>query len=90
MKKDILVFWTAALGTTLGLCAILFPYAAVPAATLSKAQTPQPMENMADLDLGKDYGTVSVTDLVGYYLENPPAPKSAAAQAEAPHRFGGC
>ena len=45
---------------------------------------------MADLDLGKDYGTVSVTDLVGYYIENPPAPKSASAQAEAPHRFGGC
>lgn len=90
MKKDILVFWAAALGMTLGLSAILFPYAAVPAETLSRAKMPQPMESMADIDLGKDYGIVSVTDLVGYYIENPPAPKSASAQAEAPHRFGGC
>lgn len=90
MKKEILMFWAAALGTTLGLCAILFPYAAVPATTLSRAQSPQPMEAMADLDLGKDYGTVSVTDLVDYYIANPPAPKSAVLQNEAPHGFGGC
>lgn len=90
MKKEILVFWAVSLGMALGLCAVLFPYATVPAATLSTARTPQPMETMADLNLGEAYGTVSVTDLVGYYITTPPASGTAAARDEAPHGFGGC
>lgn len=90
MKKEVLAFWAVSLGIALGLCATLYPYAAVPAATLSRARTPLPVEAMADLDLGEAYGTVSVSDLVNYYLANPPASRSAAAQDEAPHGFGGC
>lgn len=90
MKKELLVFWVAALGIALGLSAALFPYTAVPARTLAAAHTPQPMENMSDLNLGKAYGTVSVADLVGYYIAHPPAPKAATAQDEGHHGFGGC
>ena len=91
MKKEILVFWAVSLGMALGLCAVLFPYATVPAATLSTARTPQPMETMADINLPSPFGTVSVADLVGYYIEHPPAAKSVSAGADGgAHHFGGC
>ncbi|MBZ0093142.1 MAG: hypothetical protein ACYC2R_00880 [Burkholderiales bacterium] len=90
MKKDILIFWIAALSIVFGLSAILYRHAAVPTAELAKSKTPQPMESMPDIDLGSPYGTVSVTDLVGYYIEHPPAPKGTAAVDSGEHRFGGC
>lgn len=90
MKREIVIFWVAALGIALGLLVFLYRYAAVPAETLANARVPQPMESMADLNLGKPYGTVSVSDLVGYYIEHPPAPKDGAAPEQSAHGFGGC
>jgi hypothetical protein len=90
MKKEILIFWVAALAIGLGLSALLYRYAAVAPGVLAQAQIPQPMENMQDVNLGSPYGTVSVTDLVGYYIEHPPAPKGTTAADDGQHRFGGC
>lgn len=90
MKKEILIFWLTALALAFGLSALLFHYAALTPGALVKARTPQPMESMPDINLGNAYGTVSVTDLVGYYIEHPPAPKGAAAADDSGHRFGGC
>lgn len=89
MKKEILIFWLVTLAIGFGLMALLYRYAAVTPDALAKSRTPQPIESMQDIDLGDAYGTVSVTDLVGYYIENPPAPKGAAAD-EVQQRFGGC
>ncbi len=90
MKKEILIFWLVALAIGFGLSALLYRYAAVAPGVLAKSRTPQPMESMQDVNLGGAYGTVSVADLVGYYIEHPPAPKGAAAADDGRHQFGGC
>lgn len=90
MKKEILIFWLVALAIGFGLSALLYRYAAVAPGVLTNSRIPQPMESMQDVNLGSAYGTVSVTDLVGYYIEHPPAPKGTAAADDGEHRFGGC
>lgn len=91
MKKELVAFWIGALAVTLGLSAALFRYAAVSPEVLARSRTPQPMESMPDVNLGNPYGTVSVTDLVGYYIDHPPAPKGAAqADDGGGHHFRGC
>ncbi len=90
MKKEILIFWLMALAATLGLSAFMFHYAAVAPGMLTNSRIPQPMESLQDVNLGANYGTVSVTDLVGYYIEHPPAPKGATAADDSEHKFGGC
>ncbi|HUW36937.1 MAG TPA: hypothetical protein VMV91_06360 [Rhodocyclaceae bacterium] len=91
MKKELVIFWLAALAVFLGLSAALYPYAAVPAETLARSRLPQPMAGMADIDLPQPYGTVSVTDLVGYYLEHPPAANVGSAGGDGGgQHFGGC
>lgn len=91
MKKDLVIFWVATLAVVAGLFAVLFPYAAVPAETLARTHTAQPMETMADINLPSPFGTVSVADLVGYYIEHPPAAKDVSAGADGGgHHFGGC
>ena len=39
MRKDLVLFWIFALGVALGLMALLFPFAAVPAATVARARS---------------------------------------------------
>ncbi len=90
MSKALVIFWAGALAVTLALFALLFPYAAVPEQTLASSRVPQPMERMGAIDLGGAYGTVSVADLVGYYVEHPPAPRAAAGLEDGGHHFGGC
>lgn len=91
MSRELVMFWTGALALALGVSAALFHYAAVPDETLARSRVPQPMEKMGTIDLGGAYGTVSVADLVGYYVEHPPAPRAAAAgNDEGGHHFGGC
>lgn len=90
MKKELVIFWVGAIAVVLVLFAALFPYAAVPEQTLAGSRVPQPMERMGAIDLGGPYGTVSVADLVGYYVEHPPAPRAAGASEDAGHHFGGC
>ena len=43
---------------------------------------------MGAVDLG-DFGTVSVLDLVSYYMENPPAPETPGTKKKKV-RFQGC
>ncbi|MES2364881.1 MAG: hypothetical protein V4563_03230 [Pseudomonadota bacterium] len=90
MKKEIMIFWLMTLVVAFGLSTLLFRYAAVAPDVLAKSRIPQPMESLQDVNLGNNYGTVSVTDLVGYYIEHPPASKGSAATDDSQHKFGGC
>jgi len=92
MNRESLVFCTVALAVALGVCALGFRWAALPAATIEAGRHPAPAETLPDVDLGGGFGKVPVIDLVGYYLENPPAPANAASGAVVPaaRRFGGC
>lgn len=90
MKPQLVVFWIGTLSAALALSVFLFHYAAIPEKTLESARTPQPAERLGSLDLGAPYGTVSVMDVVGYYVEHPPAAKAPGAPDSGASHFGGC
>jgi len=91
MNRESLVFCVAALAVALGVCALGFRLAALPRATIEAATRPAPAESLPDVDVGGGFGRVPVIDLVGYYIENPPAPAGAGGDAPpAVRRFGGC
>lgn len=89
--KQTLLFCTGSLALSLGLAAVLYPYASVSEDTLARARAPQPAEEMQDIDLGKDFGVTPVLELMGYYIDNPPPERSQGVE-QAPRRqqFGGC
>ena len=92
--SQIWLFCSGSLAVSLGLAAVIYPYAVVDGETLEMAQTPQPMEALPDVDVGPDFGLLPVTELMGYFIENPPQvlnkpPKDGASAPERQH-FGGC
>lgn len=90
MKRQLVVFWVGALGAALALSAVLFHYAAVPEKAVESAEIPQSPERMGSIDLGAPYGTVSVADIVGYYVEHPPAARASGDADSGTSHFGGC
>lgn len=88
--KQILLYCVVCLGVTLAVLAVMFRYAAVSPQFLVSARTPQPMESFQPINLGGIYGTVSMTDLVGNYLQHPPKAAAPGAAVAAPVRVGGC
>lgn len=92
MNRESLIFCVAALVVALAVCAAGFRLAALPRDVVDAAKRPAAPETLPDVDLGGGFGRVSVIDLIGYYIENPPATPSAAGGDAAPaaRRFGGC
>jgi hypothetical protein len=86
--KQILLFCASSLLVTLVALTFLFQNAALTPAAVTRATTAQPMENFKPVDLGAPYGSVSMTDLVGNYLEHPP--QAPAGPAGEPAHIGGC
>jgi len=82
-------FCIFALAGTVGVCAALFPHASLSPAEAEAARTPMPMEEFDLIDLGGDYGPLTVFELVGYYLDNPPPPETVTTVSRKKH-FGGC
>lgn len=70
-------------------CSVGFSLAALPPERLQAAKTPAAPEALPDVEI-PGFGKVSVLELMGYYIDNPPAPAGAAASTPAVHRFGGC
>lgn len=87
-----LVFCVASLFFTLGLCFVLYPYATLSSEEMTNLTTPKPMEDFDEaIDLGDDYGALTMIDLMGYYLDNPPAETIVGGPVAAPKlQFGGC
>ena len=69
---------------------VLFEHAALTPQAQARADTPRSMEAFKPMDLGVPYGTVSMTDLVGHYLEHPPKAAAAGAVSQQPSHIGGC
>ncbi|MDA8384264.1 MAG: hypothetical protein M0037_14640 [Betaproteobacteria bacterium] len=89
-SKQIILYCVVCLGVTLAALTVMFRYAAVSPRAMARAHIPQPMESFPPLTLGGAYGTVSMVDLVGYYLQHPPAAAASGVPAAAPVRIGGC
>ncbi|MCZ7653599.1 MAG: hypothetical protein M5R42_03910 [Rhodocyclaceae bacterium] len=63
----------------------------MPRPTVEPAKKPAAPESLPDIDIGGGFGKVSVIELVGFYIENPPRRRvPAATPAPAVKRFGGC
>ncbi|WP_127474993.1 hypothetical protein [Sulfurivermis fontis] len=88
-NTQILLFCGVSLALTLGAAAVLFPYAAMSDEQRARLDTPQPAETLGAIDLGGYFGSVPVTDLVHYYVTNPPHGGTAPTAVKA-DRFGGC
>ena len=83
----IIIFCILSLVGSIGLSYALYPHASSPKVGESKAA--KAMEDFVeDIDLGEDFGPMSVIDLMGYYLENPPTPSNSPAVPK--RQFGGC
>ncbi len=82
-------FCALCLLAAVALSAVLFPYSAMTREQVMSAQEPLPMEDFDLVDLGEDYGELSVFDLIGYYIDNPPEPATLENATRKKH-FGGC
>lgn len=90
MDRASLIFCAAALALSFAVSAAGFSLAALPPEVVRAARTPTPAEKLPPVDLGGGFGQVSVIDLVGYYIDNPPAPAATSAGPAAVRHFGGC
>jgi hypothetical protein len=94
MDRSSWIFCIGALVTTVALAALGFRLAALPREAIERSVTPVRAETLPDIELGGGFGKVPVTELVGYYLDNPPDASTAGqgfvSGRPAPRRFGGC
>ncbi len=90
INKESLIFCSAALALSLAVSAVGFFVAARPRAAVEAAQQPAAAETLPDVDIGGGFGKVSVIELIGFYMENPPAPKGGGDASSSVKRFGGC
>lgn len=88
-RLQIAVFCIVSLAGMIAVYAALFPYTTMSPADVEAARNPLPMEEFDLVDMGSDYGQLTVFDLVGYYLENPPETAAGEAAPRKKH-FGGC
>jgi len=91
LNRTSVIFCSVTFATAIAVCAVGFRYAAMPAETLAASRTPAPPEKLPDVEI-TGFGKVSVIELVGYYVENPPSEDKPAGPGSARpgKRFGGC
>lgn len=90
LNRTGVVFCSASIVAAAVVCIGGYRLAALPKEVVAAAKVPVPPESLPELDL-PGFGKVAVLDLVGYYIDNPPAPPSpGGSTSAAPKRFGGC
>lgn len=90
MNRVSIIFCTVSLIVTAVVLGTGVNFAAMPRQTVAAAKKPVPPESLPDIDM-PGFGKVSVMDMMGYYIENPPATATAAGGAATSiKRFGGC
>lgn len=90
LNRTGVIFCSISLVVAAAACVGGFRLAAMPKSVIEAAKIPVPPETLPELDLG-GFGKVTVLDLMGYYIDNPPAPVTAnGGAAPAAKRFGGC
>lgn len=89
MNRLNLLFCIASLLVSLLLAIVVFPFAALPPERVAAVATPVAAEKIPSLDLGA-FGEVAIADLLAYYIENPPAPRTEGVVPARTEHFGGC
>ena len=89
MDRASLIFCAFSIVITLAISTLGYPFAVVDADKLSQWRTPANAEALPDVNMG-EFGTVSVSELVEYYMENPPAQPVPGAGSAREVRFQGC
>jgi hypothetical protein len=88
---SIIFFCISSVVATIGIAYGLYPYAKLSETQLAKSATPQTMETFEQvINLGDDFGEMSVIDLMGHYLDSPPAPVGSTQISKPKRQFGGC
>lgn len=90
MNRVSIIFCIVSLIVTAVVLGTGYNLAAMPRQAVAATKNPVPPESLPDINM-PGFGQVSVLDLVGYYIENPPATATAGGgAAPAAKRFGGC
>lgn len=89
MDRNSLIFCSFSLIITLGLAALAYPYAALSVEKIMMTNESIDAEEIPDIDLG-DFGIVSVSELLDYFIENPPVTSEAAEESVRKVRIQGC
>lgn len=89
MDRPSLIFCALSLIVTIGISWAFYPLAAMAPEKLANWKVAADPASLPEINLG-DFGIVSVDELIGYYIENPPAPPEAGAQPAREVRFSGC
>lgn len=90
MDRTSIIFCLGTLVASIAIAWLAYPTAALDRATLEAWRTPQPAEVLDDVDVGQGFGSLPVIELMGYYVENPPAPVATTGAAAPELKFGGC
>lgn len=89
LNRTGVIFCSASLVLAGVVCAAGFSLAALPRETIAASKRPALPETLPELDL-PGFGKVTVIDLMGYFIDHPPAPTTAGDAPAAAKRFGGC
>lgn len=90
MDRSSIIFCLAMIVGTVAISWVAYPFAAMDPEVVAAARTPQPAELLPDVEVGQGFGTLPVIELMGYYVENPPAPVATGAAPAPELKFGGC
>jgi hypothetical protein len=88
MNRINMIFCIGSLAVSLLVAAIGFSFAALPSDVLSRYRTPVSPEVLPAIAI-KGYGRVAVSDLVDFYIENPPETGPAGGSGREV-QFQGC
>ena len=88
MDKSSILFCIGALIGSALLAKFAYPLAAISKQQLATSQSILSADELGFIDLG-EFGEVSVSDMVSYYMDNPPEPKTEELNP-GKVRFEGC
>jgi len=91
MDRSSVIFCALAVVAAVALSVFGYQVAALSDDEVAAAKTPVAAEEMGVVDIGDGYGEMAVSELMDFYIQNPPVKATGAAQAAEPERrFGGC
>ncbi len=89
MDKASILFCMCALVGSLALAKVAYPLAAISTEQSTTSKSVVSAEELGFIDLG-EFGEISVSDMVSYYIDNPPPEPIAGAPETGKIRFNGC